>query len=840
MIQQFIKCCVWCCLGFLCASPAKTQPKITSVEYYIDSDPGYGKAIAISIAQNTNLSNITADINATALSSGVHMFCIRAKDANGKWSPDNKWLFVKNTTATPVPNIIKAEYYIDSDPGYNKGVSIALTPATNLSNITAGIDPATLNPGVHIFGIRAKDASGGWSPDNKWLFVKNAATLVASNIIKAEYYIDTDPGYNKATAISFAQGTNLSNITAGIDPSALTPGVHIFGIRAKDASGGWSLDNSWLFVKNAVAPTISNISKAEYYIDTDPGYDKGTSISITPGTNISNITANIDATALSPGAHIFAIRAKDGNGKWSLDNKWLFIKPGSTVPAAPNLKQVEYYIDADPGYGRGIPVAINNADNLSNVSLAVNVSGLAPGTHTLFMRSKDAGNHWSSDNMYLFVINTAIASPSIVVNSIVSRKLCQKDSVSISYQATGTYNTGNKFNVELSDVKGGFSSPTIIGSHTGTDNSIIRCLIPPASAAGTGYKIRIKSTNPVVTGLAISDSIKVSKLPSPVITPPGVLVIREGDSVKLSTTLPYSGYLWSNAATTSSIQAKKYGSYSVKVTDANSCSATSAPVAVSVTPVITASGPVSNVCPGTPIMLTSSAANSYKWNTAATTQSITVTAGGSYYVVANGGGKGDTSLPVTVTYKGCGTPQALPATNISTTSANISWSATACSQRYKVQYRLSGTTAWNTLSTATAVASYNLTGLSASKTYQWRVSNVCAEDPLLVSSYSAIDSFTTKNAALAVASPELIAVGGPDIQVTLYPNPTTRVATLKVQGNKTKVAVTISDLTGKVLWHQDEADGTIRLPVDGFSAGTYLVRIKDVNCVKTLRLIKNQ
>ena len=61
---------------------------------------------------------------------------------------------------------------------------------------------------------------------------------------------------------------------------------------------------------------------------------------------------------------LLGIRAKDENGAWSQDNKWLFAKPypSDTTKAgtAPDLKQVEYYIDKDPGYGKGVPVAIDS------------------------------------------------------------------------------------------------------------------------------------------------------------------------------------------------------------------------------------------------------------------------------------------------------------------------------------------------------------------------------------------------------------------------------------------------------------------------------------------------
>ena len=147
---------------------------------------------------------------------------------------------------------------------------------------------------------------------------------------------------------------------------------------------------------------------------------------------------------------------------------------------------------------------------------------------------------------------------------------------------------------------------------------------------------------------------------------------------------------------------------------------------VNVTPVITASRSVSNLCPGTSVKLTSSAANSYLWNTADTTQSITAAAG-SYYVVVNGGGIGDTSALVNVTYTSCGNPGSLSATDITAAAATLNWGKITCARRYQVQYRLSGTTTYSIISTSDTGTSYSLNGLSAPTTYQWQVRTVCAD-----------------------------------------------------------------------------------------------------------------
>lgn len=104
-------------LAFICillCTQVLSQPNITRVEYYVDNDPGYGKATALIITVGTNLTNLSINVDIAPLSSGVHIVGVRSQDENGAWSFDNKWLFVKPfaNSGSGVPNITMVEYYI--------------------------------------------------------------------------------------------------------------------------------------------------------------------------------------------------------------------------------------------------------------------------------------------------------------------------------------------------------------------------------------------------------------------------------------------------------------------------------------------------------------------------------------------------------------------------------------------------------------------------------------------------------------------------------------------------------------------------------------------------------
>lgn len=71
----------------------------------------------------------------------------------------------------------------------------------------------------------------------------------------------------------------------------------------------------------------------------------------------------------------------------------------------------------------------------------------------------------------------------------------------VAFTSTGTFTAGNIYTAELSNASGSFASPVTVGTLTSTANSgTINITIPAGTATGTGYKIRILSSAPAVTG----------------------------------------------------------------------------------------------------------------------------------------------------------------------------------------------------------------------------------------------------------------------------------------------------------------------------------------------------
>ncbi len=240
IMQKIIAIIVcWCWL-----LQASAQTNITAAEYFIDTDPGFGNATGITITTpSPNISNQAFSVALGSVLQGVHFLYIRSRDANGKWSVTNRFVFFKpsSSAGAPAANIVKAEYFFDIDPGFGNANNIPVTSGVDVQNLNFNADLSALSQGVHTLYMRSKDANGNWSITNKQILYKPNATgsTTAANIVKAEYFFDADPGFGSATNIPVTAGIDVQNVNFSADLIPLTVGVHSLYIRSKNADEKW-------------------------------------------------------------------------------------------------------------------------------------------------------------------------------------------------------------------------------------------------------------------------------------------------------------------------------------------------------------------------------------------------------------------------------------------------------------------------------------------------------------------------------------------------------------------------------------------------------------------------
>ena len=70
--------------------------------------------------------------------------------------------------------------------------------------------------------------------------------------------------------------------------------------------------------------TGQQINKAEYFIDSDPGFGMATPIPVnSPGNDLS-LSFDVNTSTLSQGFHMVVVRARDELGRWSHTRQQVF------------------------------------------------------------------------------------------------------------------------------------------------------------------------------------------------------------------------------------------------------------------------------------------------------------------------------------------------------------------------------------------------------------------------------------------------------------------------------------------------------------------------------------
>ena len=225
----------------------------------------------------------------------------------------------------------------------------------------------------------------------------------------------------------------------------------------------------------------------------------------------------------------------------------------------------------------------------------------------------------------------------VLSDSVLCVDMNSSDTLQVNYYGNGSFNTGNTFSVELSDSAGSFNSPTVIGSLNDTDTiGIINCVIPSGLSADSGYKVRIISSDPVVTGA--EKSVHIGIIPSQSSSITDATCGNSDGSIDLTVSggvTPYV-YSWSTSATTEDLANVTAGNYTVTVNDSVGCSSESTYNVSNISGVTSTSTITDVTCHGGStgsIDVTASSGTlpySYSWSNNATTEDLTNITAGTY------------------------------------------------------------------------------------------------------------------------------------------------------------------------------------------------------------------
>ena len=509
-----------------------TASTIVGYEYGFDDD---NPPVYVPVAPTADF-NLVTDFDVSSLTNDVNVFFIRFKDDIGQWSSIISKIFVKPPEAfVTASTIVGYEYGFDDD---NPPVYVPVAPTADF-NLVTDFDVSALTNDVNVFFIRFKDDIGQWSSIISKIFVKPPeAFATASTVVGYEYGFDDDdpPVYVSITP------TADCNLVTDIDVSSLTNDVNVFYIRFQDDIGQWSSIISKIFVKPPESfVTASTIVGYEYGFDDDnpPVY-----VPITATADF-NLVADIDVSALTNDINIFNIRFKDDIGQWSSTISKIFVKPPEPLTFPDNtVVAYDYWFDDDMTSKVTVPINPGQADLVLVADL--DVTQIWAGEHTVNTQFKDAYGNYS------LVMTDTINKATLPISSFMAdvTSICVGETVSFT-------NNGVDYDTVVWDFDDGNTSTDVSTSHTFT-------------TSGT-FDVSLLVTDTATTLDSLTtQSIEVFSYPVNTVTASGLLQACYGSTVTLTADDTDADYLWSNGATTRSIDVVADGTFSVSLTRTNS------------------------------------------------------------------------------------------------------------------------------------------------------------------------------------------------------------------------------------------------------------------------------
>jgi hypothetical protein len=172
----------------------------------------------------------------------------------------------------------------------------------------------------------------------------------------------------------------------------------------------------------------------------------------------------------------------------------------------------------------------------------------------------------------------------------------------------------------------------------------------------------------------------------------------------------------------------------------------------------------------------------------------------------------------------CDAPTNLQITNITQTSAVMTWTAGGDETSWKVGYKLASASQWQEATVATTT--YNIEGLTAASTYDVRVKAVCAnsESDFITSSFTT-EGVGIDNITLASS-------------INLMPNPADNYIELTINSNVEVKEAVVFNAFGQMIQTVELNNNHARIDLSNMASGMYFVRVSGDNATATKKFIR--
>jgi gliding motility-associated-like protein len=555
------------------------------------------------------------------------------------------------------------EYFVDTDPGVGLATQVTgFSPATTITNLPINLDVSTLATGFHTIYVRGKNTSGEWTHTHFRTFYIVPLNTLSSNITQIEYFVDTDPGVGLATQVTgFSPAATITNLPIDLLASTYSQGFHTLYVRSKNTAGEWSHTHFRNFYIVSNLPSTDNLVKFEYFFDTDPGFDNGTTAPVAPPVpSVTNQDIFADASSLSIGSHTIYVRAKDSGGEWTQVSTGSFAVTAALPPTIISFTPASGLVGATVSItGTNFSsIAANNTVTFNGTAAIVTAS-----TSTTITTTVPVGA--TTGPIAVTVAgNTSSSSTNFIVT------VCPSAPVAISGQ--GCANTAVSLNASGA-VNGQYRWYSVATGGTAITGEVNSTYTTPALTIATIYYVAINDGACESPRTPVTATI--NPLPTSPSTTPGSLCGPTA-SVLLSASGGTNGeYRWYTVATGGTALAGEVNAtYTTPIIAANTtyyvainngtCESSRTPVTATV---LTTTAPTAlsgaTACLGSAVTLTALGGldGQYNWYTLATGgtaipgainstyQIPSLTTTSTFYVSLNIGGCESTRTPVTAT-----------------------------------------------------------------------------------------------------------------------------------------------------------------------------------------------
>jgi len=154
-------------------------------------------------------------------------------------------------------------------------------------------------------------------------------------------------------------------------------------------------------------------------------------------------------------------------------------------------------------------------------------------------------------------------------------------------------------------------------------------------------------------------------------------------------------------------------------------------------------------------------------------------------------------------FEECLPPTGLKTTNVTSTGAQLNWNAVPGAIKYKILYKVQGTSLWTTVNRKATAVSYILTGLTSSTTYVWKMKTVCS---IGQSPASTQKKFTTTTAFVSQGKTTTSeSATAASLNAVVMPNPNNGDfhIDMNLPANKASTTLQLYDDLGVKVWQQN-------------------------------------